>query len=243
MIIVNADDFGRSESISRSIIYGLEHKIINRTTAMMNMPYVKQAINLACNSNFLNVIGLHLTLDEGFPITEEIKNIDLFCDKEGRFNGNFRKSKKFYFSLMDSSIEKICSEEINSQMQCYKAYGLSLLHMDSHHHVHTIPAILKLAIPLAKDHGFISMRLRFNMQDSSIIKKIRTSLVNKFISKNFDTTDFFCDSTYIKEKPLNGYSYEVMCHPDYVDNRYVDVIGNVSDHNYLDLSHLSFLLK
>lgn len=243
MILVNADDFGRSESINSSILYAFENKIINRTTMMINMPFVREAVKCANEKNITDRIGLHLTLDEGRPITDNIKNIRLFCDTDGSFNGNFRKSKKYFLSLNDSVVKKSCEEEISAQMQYYRTLGMSLFHIDSHHHVHTIPSILKITAPLAIDYGFKSMRIRFNMRKTNLVKSVYTRCVNAFISKKFETTDYFCDSEFLSKKPNGIAEYEIMCHPDIIDGRYVDIIGERSAGVFYDLSHIEFLLK
>lgn len=242
MIIVNADDFGRTESINDSIIYAFERGFINRTTMMVNMPYVEEAVKIANEKNILDKVGLHLTLDEGYPLTEDIKNIDLFCDKNGCFNGKFRMSKKYFLSLNDSYVRKKCEEEIFSQLHCYKSLGLSSFHIDSHHHVHTIPSILKIVLPLAKETGFKSMRIRFNMQKTGFLKSFYTNKINKYISKYFETSDYFCDSSFVTKKPNDSLTYEIMCHPDRIDGRYVDIIGERTAGVFFELSHIDFLL-
>lgn len=44
-LIINADDFGLSKSITDGIIEGIKGKYITSTTIMVNMEYAEYAIN------------------------------------------------------------------------------------------------------------------------------------------------------------------------------------------------------
>lgn len=240
MIVVNADDFGRSESINEAIVYAFEKGIINRTTLMVNMPYVRDALEKAEIKGFFNSVGLHLNLDDGYPLTQRITTCPIFCNEDGSFNGVFRKNLTKEIKL--SKIEqKCCEEEIRAQMQRYLDLGLKLMHVDSHHHIHTIPSLLPITVKLAKEYGFKSMRIKFNLHDTSIIKKYLTRLINKYITRNFSTESFFCDSQfYINNRPRIE-SLEIMCHPDIINNQLVDVIGKREQKQYEDLMKLNAL--
>lgn len=224
MITINADDFGRTQSINNAITKAFNEGIITQTTIMVNMPYADSAILLSQDNNFFNNVGLHLNLDEGYPITTNIKKCKTFCKESGEFNGNFRKRRIKNFFLTKTE-RKCCKEEIEAQMNKYISMGFTMKHLDSHHHIHVIPSVLPIVVISAKKMGFQSMRIRFNLQNTNILKKIITKCINIYISRFFKTTDFFCDSAYFAEfKPFRE-SIEVMCHPDICDGKLVDVIG------------------
>ena len=82
-LIINADDFGLSKSISDGIVEGIKKGYITSTTVMANMPYAEYAINQAIENN-INCIGLHINLTVGKPI---IKN-DNLTDNNGVFYYN-----------------------------------------------------------------------------------------------------------------------------------------------------------
>ncbi|MGN0066825.1 MAG: ChbG/HpnK family deacetylase [Bacteroides sp.] len=238
--IINADDFGRSESINDAIVYAFKNGIINQTTLMVNMPYVEEAILEAKKNHFDDKVGLHLNLDEGFPLTDKIKKCSVFCNSDGRFNGFFRQSriKQFYLNGFE---RRCCREEIRAQISKYEEYGLNLQHIDSHHHVHTIISILPIVIDEAKKMKLKSMRVRFNLQVNGFFKRCIISVINKLIKKHFLTTAYFCDSVYYIENKPQLSSLEVMCHPDIIDGKYVDVIGKRSYGITNELNNLQVL--
>ena len=44
-VIVNADDFGSSQSINDAVDYAFKQGIINRTTLMVTRPFAEDAVN------------------------------------------------------------------------------------------------------------------------------------------------------------------------------------------------------
>ncbi|MCI1785959.1 MAG: ChbG/HpnK family deacetylase [Bacteroidales bacterium] len=239
MLIINADDFGRTHTINDAIIYCFTNNIINQTTVMVTESSFDEAIQLAKQHNIINKIGLHLNLDEGYPLTKDIKNINLFCDKNGLFNGAFRNNIKTRIYFSDPLVRKYCCAEIEAQVKKYVSIGSSLMHVDSHHHVHTNLSILKLLLPIAKDYGFKSMRICSNLNDKNISKMIYKSFINHIIRKYFVTTQYFGSYRTYLQCGLND-NVEIMVHPDIVKNKYVNVI-NRKKLVYMDLNQICLL--
>ena len=58
--IINADDFGRTDTVNIAIVEGFKNGCLNSTTIMVNMPYFEEAVHLADMYNFKNKVGLQL---------------------------------------------------------------------------------------------------------------------------------------------------------------------------------------
>lgn len=215
---VNADDFGASLSVNEAIDFGFKKGILNRTTIMVNMPYVQDAVNKAINGGYMDRIGLHLNLTEGEPLTETILNYNLFGDR------SFWGHKKNLFYINDKNLKQALRNEIVAQMGRYIELGFTLMHIDSHHHNHTMPSILPIVINEAKKHGFVSMRISRNIGPQiGFTKRILKSVVNTWIRSQFNTTKYFggfIDYDYANLRA--DASVEVMVHPDIVDNKVID---------------------
>ena len=93
-MIINADDFGYSESVNEAICQCFNRGLINRTTIMVNMPEAENAAEIAKNNGFFHRVGLHINLTEGRAMTEECRNSSL-CDEKGCFNpeNNIKRSE------------------------------------------------------------------------------------------------------------------------------------------------------
>ena len=231
--IINADDFGLSNTVNEAIKICFEKGYIDRTTIMVNMPSFNDALLVSEENGFKGKVGLHLNLDEGVPLSAKIKNNPHFC-KDGLFiSGCFRSTvRKFFLSQYD----RVCLEdEIGLQMKTYCNAGFTLMHIDSHHLVHTSsPAIVSIVCRLAKKYGFVSMRTVAVYPHDNFIRRIAKKYVKKKVLSSFMTTVNFAPLSEINNKESN---IEYMSHPDIVNNIVVDVLDrdtstyrNISDY-------------
>lgn len=234
-VIVNADDFGKSESINAAVAEGFAKGVLQRTTLMVNMPAADAAAALAKEKGFFEQVGLHLNLTEGRPLTKEIRNNPLICDEKGNFHAGFQKTMKYRLYMDELTISQIRTE-LEAQLQKYAAYGFTLMHVDSHHHVHTNYPVLRALKPLAKKYGFSSIRLGRNLyHGGNPLMRLYKCWYNHAIKKMCKTTTDYFGSfkdlvAYLGvsipspeshqasaklEKFLNQNRLEIMVHPMY----------------------------
>ena len=152
---------------------------------MVNMPFFEDAILISKRYSFFSKVGLHLSLDEGVPLTESMKNNPHFC-KSGFFQNNCFMNLKSKFYL--SSFDRQCVEdEIQAQMQRYISSGFTLMHLDSHHHIHINFSVIRIIKCLGTKYGFKSIRIAIESETDSFPKKIYKIIMNKYLSKSFST--------------------------------------------------------
>jgi predicted glycoside hydrolase/deacetylase ChbG (UPF0249 family) len=220
-LIINADDFGKSEAINQSIVWCFQKKLITNTTIMTNMSSYPAAVLLAKRNGFENSVGLHLNFYEGTPLSNEMKNCPLFLDSCGRMTSQHilhqKKLKKFCLSKK----EKIAiAEETKAQIYSYLSSGFREMHFDSHGHSHTLPAIYQTISPILFDFGFRSSRISQNLSRSSVGVALYKRAFNKAIQKRFICTDFFSSVSVFESSHKiiqNGDSVEVMVHPQGIE--------------------------
>ena len=115
VLIVNADDFGRSPGVNRGVIQAHEQGIVTSATLMVRWPAAEEAAAYARAKDALGV-GLHVDLGE-------------WQHREGEWQPR-------YEVLTDSSEEAV-AEEIARQLERFEALmGRPPTHLDSHQHVH-----------------------------------------------------------------------------------------------------------
>ena len=218
--IVHADDFGYSEEVNRCIDLCLKKGWVSETSLMVNMPWCDDAISIAQNSGYSGVVGIHLNLTEGLPLTEPIKKLPEFCDESGYFNKRFHMStrKRFFLSKQERCAVQI---EMNAQLEKFLSYGNVMRRIDSHHHIHTNWAIYKLVVPLAQKYGFTSMRMSADLHKVGFDKEIYKRLFNSSVRKFFSTTDHFDGIVDGLLRPHDG-TVEVMVHPLMWEGRLCD---------------------
>lgn len=226
-IIVNADDFGKSPEVNDGIAACFEHKLIDQTTLMVNMPYVGEAVRLASEHGFTDRIGLHLNLTEGQPLTEKIKDT-ILTDNSGNLTKNLIAILRQGHKLNMAEKEAVMSE-IKAQMELFRAYGLTHPHLDSHHHVHNEIQLLGMIMREAADCGFRSMRILRNLMSNStprdVVKWIYKYVQNKRIAKTFTHTDYFGSVADYERYGINKRgSIELMAHPIMKDGVLTDSV-------------------
>jgi chitin disaccharide deacetylase len=216
-IIINADDFGYSAPVNEAIVKSFRQLLINSTSLMANMPGFEDAINQLRTNPFLsNRVGLHLNLTEGYPLSEEIKKCPRFCDASGAFVYK-RRHPLFFLTAIE---QKALYEEMKAQMEKMISAGIYPTHLDSHHHVHTEWAIVKLATRLGRVYGVPRIRLTRNMgRQEGYSRTIYKRILNRWLKRlaGITSTDYFGDtddlSFLMRTKPPAGKSIEIMVHP------------------------------
>ena len=190
--IVNADDFGKNESVNDAIAKCFAKGLIQRTTIMVNMPAADEAAAIAREQGFADQVGIHLNLTEGRPLTSDICSNPLLCDEKGNFHAGFQQTTKYRLYMDELTIAQI-RKELDAQLEKYRTYGFALWHVDSHHHVHTNYPVLRALKPLAKKYGFSSVRLSRNLfRGGNPLMRLYKILYNRSIRKLCrTTTDYF----------------------------------------------------
>ena len=126
-LIINADDFGLSKSISDGIIEGIKGGYITSTSVMANMEYAEYAIKEAVKNN-ISCIGLHINLTVGKPVIDNPR----LTDENGMFLYNRKQIENPKLTYEDAY------NEIKAQIELVDKYSDGLLkidHLDMHHHL------------------------------------------------------------------------------------------------------------
>lgn len=213
MVIVNSDDFGYSKSINLATKEAFDKGYISSTTLLVNMEGYASAVEMILNNQVdKNSVGLHINLQEGSPITEEIKNLNI-CDKNGLFNYNFRNDSHFF---RDKQFLKIIKNEISSQiMKFINDINFSPTHVDSHDHTHTEFFMLKILSEILSDHQINFLRPTRNIGKIKLYKDIYKQIY-QFTGKKYGIkfVDYFgsiYDFQNLKIKKDKIYEMEVHC--------------------------------
>ena len=200
-LIINADDFGFSKSISDGIIEGIKDGYITSTSIMANMEYAKYAIKKSLENN-INCIGLHINLTVGKPIIEN-KNL---VDDNGVFLYNRNQIENPSLTYTD------VYNEIIAQIKKIEEYSNGLIkvdHLDMHHHLSDNENIKRAVIDIAKEYN-IPIRNEFECD------LLRPNILYKdFTIKNVSVESLKDMITKYYDKNI---TVELMTHPGYVDD-------------------------
>ena len=155
-LIFNADDFGISQGVNEAIFKAHTQGVLNSTSIMITLKYVPQALELAKQMPDLN-IGLHANLTNENSVLKQ-NEIPLLVDENGKFKHGFVNLAVLSL-LHPIELKNQAKKEIKAQIEKAIACGIKLTHLDSHRHIHMIPAIFKACMELAEEYNI--PRLRF----------------------------------------------------------------------------------
>lgn len=233
-LVINADDYGLNENQTEAILKSFREGIITSSTVVVTTSDYRRAILRAREEKVFDKIGLHLNLTQGMPLTEPIRRCRRFCNPDGMFNKRFHNSALGRLILTKQE-RRAVSLEVDAQMRAYIDVGFPLMHLDSHHHSHTDISIAHIALPMAREMGFRSVRLSRNIPWSGLrlAKRAYKTYYNRYaLRQGFACTDYFgavsdFDGT-VENLPLDC-SVELMVHPNFQRDGQFDMSGELMD--------------
>jgi chitin disaccharide deacetylase len=150
-LVVNAEDLGMSVATNLAIARAFRQGLLTSASLMANMPAMLHAVRHVVRENPRLGIGVHLCLTSGLPVLPP-SHVPLLVDGRGRFRHGFLGILRLLHSPRRSEALEQIYQELSAQVARTDARGVVIDHLDSHHHVHMIPEIFKLAAGLARQH-------------------------------------------------------------------------------------------
>ena len=214
-VTVNADDLGLSEGVNAEIFRLIDAGRVTSATLIANAPTIEQAAQRTRSYPDAS-FGAHLNLTEFEPLTGS-RSLGPLVGGDGRFSGNIRNIR------IDRALRRAIRTEWNAQIDRLRMFGVDISHIDSHHHVHTIPSLFMTLKDVQRDTGICKVRISKNVflkherpSMGLIAKKaIWNMALRRYVRTG--TTDAFTDlGTMVGEMPGDrppGRTLELMVHP------------------------------
>lgn len=209
LLIVNADDFGLSKGQNYGIVEACRRGVVTSTTALVNGDAVEHAAALSRDLPELGV-GMHFVLTLGMPLSPMPG-----LTRDGQLG-------KWIWQMAEQ--DALPLEEIVRELDCQfnrfvDIFGREPTHLDSHHHVHMIPAIFPLVAEFAARKG-AGMRVDRQVQATHDLTLSSAPTTQGFSSEFYG--DEISEALFLQvldESAQRGErSLEVMAHPAFVDN-------------------------
>jgi predicted glycoside hydrolase/deacetylase ChbG (UPF0249 family) len=147
-LIVNADDFGRTRSVSAGIAHAHLHGLVTTTTAMVNLPGALEDVARAARQVPTLGLGVHLNITCGRPVLDPARVPSLVAS-----DGSFQAHDALIASDHRPDPAEI-EREWRAQVAAFLQTGAQLDHLDSHHHAALFsPEVWQICLTLAEEHG------------------------------------------------------------------------------------------
>ena len=214
-VILNCDDLGISVAVNDCILDLMEQRRVTSATVMMNAPATADAAKRLHRYPHCS-FGVHLVGTEFKPLTAH-PGLAPLLNREGEFRGNLHRIP------ITPAIQEGIFAEWSAQMDRGLALGIPISHLDSHHHVHTEPKLLRVLKRIQKRYGVRKIRITRNVYgvNESVSHQLRMfKFAWNFALRHYiptTTTDAFTSFETFHERLLAGIgwkgSIELMCHP------------------------------
>lgn len=166
LLIVNADDFGRSAGVDDGIVRAHREGIVTSTTFMTNAPSTAHAASLARATPSLDV-GVHLVLTYAKPLSDPARLQSLV-----REDGSFWRPTELLARPIDRT--EALTEYRAQYVRARELAGREPTHVDTHHWVHDHPALSWAVCELARETGAAARAHTPAQRDEYRAKGVRT---------------------------------------------------------------------
>lgn len=203
-LIVNADDFGLTRGVSEGILAAHQHGIVTSATVLVNRPIEPDLVERlsACGIG----AGLHVTLTLGAPITGAAS----LSGEDGRF---FRDPRQVAVRARADDVRR----EIEAQIDAFeRLFGRVPTHLDTHHHVGTLPPISGIVLALAQQRGIAVRSQNGTARAAARAAGLRTT--DHFFGESGPDAFWTVARTLGHLRRLPAGSSEFMTHPGYFDD-------------------------
>lgn len=145
-LIINADDFGQTPGINRSVAELHQAHALTSATLMATSNFFDEAVAVARANPTLEV-GCHVVLTDGISALPA-SQIPSLADDKGEFRLNLGRF------AADLHLGRIHADEIEAettaQIRRIQNAGLRVSHVDTHKHTHMFPRVLRPLIRAAQ---------------------------------------------------------------------------------------------
>jgi predicted glycoside hydrolase/deacetylase ChbG (UPF0249 family) len=224
-MIVNADDFGYFDEVSRGILAAAEQGVVTATGVMANGPALERWIDKLKATPALSV-GVHLNVTLGAPLTQQMSQ------RLAATGGEFRSKTVFLSSVFSGQMPVAAViEEWRAQIRHCVQRGLGVQFLNSHEHVHMLPNLYNKVRGLADEFGIRHVRapqpeLGPRVTISGLLRSAvfvaarglasgpsEPVLIGVAPSGRLDAA--YCE--WRLSRLAAGATYELMCHPGWSD--------------------------
>lgn len=213
MIIINADDWGRSVAETDAAAECHRAGRVTSVSAMVFMPDSERAAALACRQGI--DVGLHLNFTQPFGAGAEAAVI-----ASQRRLCAFLGANRYAFLLYHPGLRQDFRLVVAAQSKEFlRLYGGPPTHIDGHHHKHLCTNLL--VEPLIDRGARVRRNFHFGAGDKSHLNRTYRRLTDAWLKRRYRVTDFFFSlSDCLRARRLEEvtqlaiwHSVELMTHP------------------------------
>ncbi len=147
LLIVNADDYGLTEGISRGILRAHREGIVTSTSVLAIGPAYPKVAHLLADHPSLGV-GVHLAAVGEDPPLLTASEVPTLFERGGRLCETW---KGFLVRAAAGRVDpEDVRREFTAQLELVQELGVPITHLDAHQHLHLWPSVCRVVLDLAR---------------------------------------------------------------------------------------------
>jgi predicted glycoside hydrolase/deacetylase ChbG (UPF0249 family) len=184
VIIVNADDFGRSQAETDAALNCYREGRITSASAMVFMADSSRAAELAAEAGI--DLGLHLNLSQRFTGQVKSRLLQQHHERIVRFLTWGKYSRCIYNPVLRQSFQYVYEAQVE---EFARLFGGHPSHIDGHHHAHLCTNMLFHTVIPARER--IRRSFSFGPGEKNVLNRAYRGLVDLVLARRYRVTDFF----------------------------------------------------
>jgi len=184
MLIVNADDYGRTPVETDVTLDCYQNGRITSATAMVFMADSHRAADLSRGSTI--DLGLHLNLSQPFTGDVTSARLQEYHGRVVRFITASRYTRCLYHPALRQEFRYVYQAQVD---EFVRLYGRPPSHIDGHHHTHLCTNMLLDGIIPAEQRVRRSFYLLQGQK--GIVNRLYRNIVDRTLARKHRVTDFF----------------------------------------------------
>jgi len=214
MLIINADDWGRSQAETDAALHCYEKQRVTSVSAMVFMADSERAADIAKAKKV--DVGLHLNFSERVTGKHYTATLEDYHRRIVRYLTRTKYSQLVYNPFLQKAFAYLYEAQVE---EFDRLFGKSPSHIDGHHHMHLCANLLfSDLIPAGS-----TMRRNFSFwpSEKGALNRAYRRLIDAWLARKYRLPDYFFDLTQsIGEKKLDrvaalatSSNVELMTHP------------------------------
>ena len=184
MIIINADDFGRSQRETDPAVSCFRQGRITSASAMVFMTDSERAAECAQDARI--DVGLHVNLSQPFTMQVKAKCLQQYHDRVVRFLTRNRYSLLFYHPALRRQFRYVYEAQVD---EFVRLYGRRPTHVDGHRHNHLCANMLLDGI--IPTHERVRRNFSFSPDEKGVVNRSYRRFIDRSLARRYKVTDFF----------------------------------------------------
>ena len=229
MLIINADDWGRSRMETDAALLCFQHGAITRVSAMVFMEDSERAADVAKNCGV--DVGLHVNLTEAFVTGVPSSAVVDAHSRTSRFLKSSKYAQLLYHPLLREAFHHTYQAQADEFL---RLYGRAPAHVDGHQHMHLCANMLAdTIIPVGQT---VRRNFSFKSGEKGWLNRNYRRMSDWWLKRRYRVTDyFFAVSSAFNNAALNriislakSSTVELMTHP-VVEAEYTLLMTNAEE--------------